>query len=544
MNRTAFVQLISGAVKRAAVAFVLIGAGLVLALASISSIDTNANTTFNNISNAIANANGDDGGYYEPYIPPMPPVPDTHYASVVESAFLTAQDHPLSTFSVDVDTASYSSVRRHLHNGVNPPKQAVRIEEFVNYFDYDYPQPTGRHPFSVNIETATCPWRSGHQLVRIGLQARRVETDQNQPCNLLFLLDVSGSMFDDDKLPLVKASMRMLVRQLDKNDRIAIVVYAGASGLALPSTPANRRQEILSALDNLEAGGSTNGAAGIELAYKTATRNFIPGGVNRVILCTDGDFNVGASSQSDLLELIEKKARTGVFLNVLGFGSGGVNDATAELLADNGNGVYSYIDTAQEARKVLVKEIGSTLVTIAKDVKIQVDFNPAQVTAYRLIGYDNRRLADDDFKNDAKDAGDIGAGHSVTALYEVVPAGVPFESRHEPSKYQVMLTRPAPATASSELLTVRLRYKQPDGSKSVEFRKTAPTGVVKFSAAPADFRFAAAVTAFGLVLGKSKHAGKASLAWAARTARQSLGKDPHGYRREFVELSEIAAALQ
>jgi Ca-activated chloride channel family protein len=345
------------------------------------------------------------------------------YASITENPYRLTAREPLSTFGIDVDTASYANVRRFLNQGQLPPAGAVRIEELINYFSYDYPQPEWDLPFSVNAEVAGCPWHEGHRLVRIGLKGREIEVDDRPAGNLVFLLDVSGSMRAGNKLPLVKAALRLLVERLNSHDRIALVVYAGASGLALPSTPADQRETILSALDNLQAGGSTNGAEGIELAYQVARENFVPGGINRVILCTDGDFNVGATSDSELVRQIEDKAKTGVFLSVLGFGMGNYQDSKMQLLADKGNGNHAYIDSLGEARKVLVEEMAGTLLTIAKDVKIQVDFNPAHVAAYRLIGYENRMLKAEDFRDDTKDAGEIGAGHTVTALYEIIPPG-------------------------------------------------------------------------------------------------------------------------
>ena len=345
------------------------------------------------------------------------------YGNIEENPFLAAASNPLSTFSIDVDTASYSNVRRFIENGSLPPKDAVRIEEMINYFSYDYPQPNDNLPFSVNLDAASCPWAPAHRLVRIGLKGREMPNEKRPASNLVFLLDVSGSMMPANRLPLVKQAMRLLVEKLGENDRVAIVVYSGASGLALPSTTGDHKEQILSALENLEAGGSTNGAQGIDLAYQTAAEHFIKGGVNRVILATDGDFNVGTTSEGDLIRLIQEKAKGGVFLSVLGVGDDNLNDSMMQKLADKGNGNYAYLDSLEEARKVLVQQINGTLVTIAKDVKIQVEFNPARVASYRLIGYEKRILRKEDFNNDKIDAGEIGAGHTVTALYEVVPAG-------------------------------------------------------------------------------------------------------------------------
>ncbi len=452
---------------------------------------------------------------------------------------------PLSTFSIDVDTASYAIVRRFLGGGSLPPAGAVRIEELINYFDYDYaPPPEGSTPFAVHVEIAGCPWNAGHRLARIGLKGREVDFAQRPPGNLVFLLDVSGSMRDENKLPYVKEAMRMLVDRLGENDRVAIVVYAGKSGLVLPSMTADQRQVILSAIDHLEAGGSTNGGEGIRLAYDTATQYLVAGGTNRVILCTDGDFNVGTTSESELVDLIEAKAKGGVFLSVAGFGRGNYNDSTMEKLADKGNGNYAYIDTLAEARKVFVEQLAGTLLTIAKDVKIQVDFNPAKVAGYRLIGYENRTLRAEDFKDDAKDAGEIGAGHEVTALYELVPAGqaVPADDV-EPSRYQTPgdLTE---AAGGSDSITVRLRYKEPDGDVSRPLAGAATDAGGTFDGASADFRWAAAVAQFGLLLRNSKHAGEANWASTREIAQGGVGEDRNGYRAEFLRLVEAAARLR
>lgn len=465
------------------------------------------------------------------------------YDHVVDNDFLSPRSAPLSTFSIDVDTASYANVRRFLNAGQSPPPGAVRIEECVNYFRYAYPEPQGEVPFSVNVDVAGCPWTPKHRLVRIGLHGREIPFDQRPASNLVFLMDVSGSMHSSDKLPLVKSALRLLVEQLHENDRVAIVVYAGASGLVLPSTTGDRKAEILAALDRLEAGGSTNGGAGIELAYRTALEHFVPGGTNRVVLCTDGDFNVGVTNQSELVPLIEEKARSGVFLSVLGFGTGNYQDSTMEKLADKGNGNYAYLDTLREARKVLVEQAAGTLLTIAKDVKIQVDFNPAQVVAYRLVGYENRLLKAEDFQDDKKDAGEIGAGHTVTAFYEVVPVGVPIDLPGvDPSKYQPT-TAPAEGAASDELLTVRLRYKQPDGDTSREIRVPLKDAGTTFDDASSDFQFAAAVAEFGLLLRNSPHKGQSNWPHVLEVAGAVLGSDPEGYRKEFVELAKQAAGL-
>jgi Ca-activated chloride channel family protein len=440
------------------------------------------------------------------------------YHHIADNAFLAVADTPLSTFSIDVDTASYANVRRFLRDRQLPPKDAVRIEELVNYFHYDYAAPEDGTPFSVTSHVAPCPWNDAHRLVLLGLQARRLPEGQIPRRNLVFLLDVSGSMDDPRKLPLVKQAMGLLVDQLTEQDRISIVVYAGASGLVLPPTPGDRKGEIRSALGSLHAGGSTAGGAGLQLAYATAREAFIEGGVNRVVLATDGDFNVGVTSEGGLTRLIERERKTGVSLSVLGFGMGNLKDSTMEILADKGDGNYAYVDSLEEARKVLVTEAASTLVTVAKDVKLQVEFNPAAVKAYRLIGYENRVLADADFDDDATDAGDIGAGHSVTALYEVVPA----------------------AATTDELMTVKLRYKEPDGEASRLLSVAVKDGPQTEST---DVRFAAAVAAFGMLLRDSEHKGTATYAAVLELARQGKGQDSDGYRSEFIQLIESARAL-
>ncbi len=464
------------------------------------------------------------------------------YERIVENPFVRVLDDPLSTFSIDVDTASYANVRRFLNEGRLPPADAVRIEELVNYFTYAYPPPAGPDPFSVTTEVAACPWTPAHKLVRIGLKGRAITSWEPKEKNLVFLIDVSGSMNDAAKLPLLKRSMRLLVENLNESDRVAIAVYAGASGLVLPATPCDRKETILAAIEELSAGGSTNGGEGIELAYWVARRNFIEGGINRVILATDGDFNVGVTDRDDLIELIERKAKSGIFLSVLGFGTGNLKDATMEQLADHGNGNYGYIDSLQEARKVLVREGGATLETIAKDVKIQVEFNPAEVAAFRLIGYENRVLAHRDFNDDTKDAGEIGAGHTVTALYEVVPVGVPLDVAAgdvDDLKYQEP-GAPSGAAWSGELMTVKLRYKRPDGDVSVPF--DVP---VRDERRPPseDFRFAAAVAAFGMTLRDSAHRGGIGFDAVYDLAVQGAGPDPFGYRSEFLRLVQRAGEL-
>lgn len=471
------------------------------------------------------------------------------YDHFVENPFQRVTQHPLSTFSIDVDTASYSNVRRFLTQGQLPPKGAVRIEELVNYFSYDYPAPQKDVPFSASIEVAACPWAPEHRLARIGLKGKEIPRAERPVSNLVFLIDVSGSMQTPNKLPLVREGLKLLVRQLGENDRVAIVVYAGATGLVLPSTTGDNQQTILSAIDNLQAGGSTNGGAGIQLAYQTAVENFIQHGTNRVILCTDGDFNVGVTSQDDLVRLIEEKSKSKVFLTVLGFGMGNYKDSTLEKLADKGNGHYAYIDTLGEARKLFVEEMQGTLITIAKDVKIQVEFNPARIATYRLIGYENRVLAAEDFNDDKKDAGEIGAGHTVTALYELVPAGVNVETASldvagvDPLKYQKPSVA-SDAAATDELLTLKLRYKLPEADESRLIEFPAVDRGLKIAEASRDFVWAASVAEFGLILRESSHKGNATLPSVLELAESAKGPDTNGYRAEFIQLVRTASELQ
>jgi len=466
------------------------------------------------------------------------------YARIDESGFRRTAQAPLSTFSIDVDTAAYANVRRFLTGGALPPADAVRIEELINYFAYRDAPPRDGEPFAVHAETFVCPWQPQHELVRIGLKAREIDASARPEANLVFLLDVSGSMSDPNKLPLVKRSLELLVDQLNPRDRVAIVVYAGASGLVLEPTRGDERARILSALEHLEAGGSTNGGEGIELAYALAQAGHRPGVASRVILATDGDFNVGVTSEGELTRLVEKKARGGVFLSVLGFGMGNYKDSMLEKLADRGNGNYAYIDTQNEARKALVEQLSGTLITVAKDVKIQVEWNPALVSAYRLIGYENRVLADEDFLDDAKDAGEIGAGHHVTALYEVVPAGVPAPGgKVEPLRYQTARA-PRDAAFGTELATVKLRWKAPDGDESKPLAVAVAAGVTPLAEASADARFAAAVAAFGMLLRDSEHRGNASFDEVVALAQPALRDDPHGLRAEFVSLVRTAQRLK
>jgi Ca-activated chloride channel family protein len=462
------------------------------------------------------------------------------YDHIKDNGFRRVADAPLSTFSIDVDTASYANVRRFLNEQTMPPADAVRVEELVNYFHFAYTESTERAPFGVTTEVAPCPWNGKHTLALIGLQARRMADAKVPPRNLVFLLDVSGSMQPWNRLPLVKSAMRMLVQTLRPEDRVAIVVYAGASGLALPSTAGDRRERIENAIERLQAGGSTNGAAGIRLAYDIAQEHFVKGGINRVILATDGDFNIGVTSQGELIRLIEEKRDSGVFLSVLGVGDDNLKDSTMEKLADEGNGNYSYLDTIGEARRVLIAEAGATLVTVAKDVKIQVEFNPAVVGAYRLVGYEDRLLRSEDFNDDKKDAGEMGAGHSVTALYELVPPGEAVETATvDPLKYQ-QPARPASGADRSELMTVKVRYKDPSGDTSrlltVPVRNAAPRLTPNLG-------FAASVAEFGMLLRASPFKGDASWDEALKLARTYRGDDPDGYRAEFARLVDLASGL-
>ena len=444
---------------------------------------------------------------------------------------------------MDVDTASYANTRRFLRDGTLPPQDAVRVEELINYFHYDYPAPTGRSPFSVHTEVGPSPWNAALKLVRVALQTQPI-ADANVPArNLTFLLDVSGSMDSENKLPLLIQAMGLLVDQLRPQDRIAVVVYAGTTGIVLSSTPGSKKREIKSALATLSAGGSTNGAAGIQLAYDQARANFIDKGINRVILCTDGDFNVGLTSEGELTRLIEDERKHDVFLTVLGFGMGNLKDSTMEKLADRGNGNYAYIDSIEEARKVLVKEAGATLVTVAKDVKLQVEFNPQTVAGYRLIGYENRMLAAQDFNDDKKDAGEVGAGHAVTALYEVVPAGVAVPAaKVDKMKYQIPPATPGQAAA--ELMTVKVRYKAPTGTASQLFSQAIQSSSATLEQTSVDFRWAAAVAGYGMLLHQSPERGALTWLQVKAIAKGALGADKEGYRKEMLELVDIASKLQ
>jgi Ca-activated chloride channel family protein len=458
------------------------------------------------------------------------------YSSIAENTFADVRLHPRSTFSIDVDRASYSNVRRFVMTEHRlPPIDAVRIEELINYFPYTYGEPKGSDPVAVHTEVTSAPWNSQHHLVRIGLQTRRVPLANLPPNNLVFLIDVSGSMNDPVKLPLVQRSLRLLVNELRPIDRVAIVVYAGAAGLVLPSTPASDRERILAAIEQLQAGGSTAGGAGIRLAYEVAKQHHQPEGNNRIILATDGDFNVGVSSTSELVRLVEEKRAQGTFLTILGFGMGNLKDGRLEQLADKGNGNYAYVDDLMEARKVLVQELGGTLVTVAKDVKLQVEFNPRLVSGYRLIGYENRLLRDEDFDDDAKDAGEMGAGHAVTALYEVIPIGSPTADsirRASPLRYQQQRGATS-AARRDELLFVSLRYKLPTSAASRLMRHTVAD---RRQRASTEMTFAAAVAGYGMLLRGSKHARSMSLEGVRELAQSSLGSDPDGYRKGFIQL--------
>ena len=466
------------------------------------------------------------------------------YGRIQENGFKSVADTPLSTFSIDVDPASYSNMRRFINRGELPPADAIRTEELVNYFSYDYPKPTGDDPVKITVEAGTCTWNTAHRLVRIGLKAKEIPTEQLPTSNLVFLVDVSGSMWGANRLDLVKSSLKLLVNNLRNKDKVAIVTYAGSAGVKLEATSGGDKQKIREAIDELTAGGSTAGGAGIHLAYQIAKKNFISDGNNRIILCSDGDFNVGVSSAEGLEQLIEKERKSGVHLTVLGYGMGNYKDRKIQVLAEKGNGNHAYIDNLQEANRVLVGEFGATLHTVAKDVKLQVEFNPSQVQAYRLIGYESRLLKDEDFNNDAKDAGDMGAGHTVTAFYEVIPAGVKNEyvGKVDDLKYQKKEKMTLKPTGSDELLTVKLRYKAPD--KDVSRKMELPFVDNKGDSVSSDFRFASAVAMFGQLLRDSDFKGTADYDKVIKLAKQGLNNDERGYRREFIRLVEAAKGLE
>jgi Ca-activated chloride channel family protein len=460
------------------------------------------------------------------------------YDGIQENIFHEAMRNPLSTFSIDVDAASYSNMRRFINNGQRPPKDAVRIEEMVNYFDYDYSQPKNDHPFNIITEISTAPWNQKHKLVHIGLQGKIIPTENLPPSNLVFLIDVSGSMDAPNKLPLLKSSFKMLVNELREKDHVSIVVYAGAAGLVLEPTSGAEKKKIMEAFDKLQAGGSTAGGAGINLAYAVAREHFKKDGNNRVILATDGDFNIGASSNGEMERLIEEKRKDGVFLTVLGFGMGNYKDSKMEILADKGNGNYAYIDNITEAKKVLVNEFGGTLFTIAKDVKLQIEFNPTKVKAYRLIGYENRVLKNEDFNNDKKDAGELGSGHTVTALYEIIPVGVESEFlKIDELKYQTTKIVPA-ASKSDELMTVKFRYKKPNEDVSKLIVHPLIDNQVALSKTSNDFRWSASVAAFGMLLRESEFIRDFSYDQVVQLAQASKGEDKEGYRIEFINMAK------
>ncbi|ASU36485.1 vWA domain-containing protein [Mucilaginibacter xinganensis] len=476
---------------------------------------------------------------------PMPlRVTDESYKGMAENGFTNVKTSPLSTFSVDVDAASYSNIRRFINNGELPPADAVRIEEMINYFHYNLPGPINNDPVAIHTELSSAPWNSKHRLLRIGLKAKTIESKNLPPSNLVFLIDVSGSMDEPNKLPLVKASMKMLADQLRAKDKVAIVVYAGNAGLVLPSTSGDKKLTIKSAIDNLNAGGSTAGGEGIKLAYKIAKENFMPKGNNRIIMATDGDFNVGASSDGDMEQLITKERASNVAISIMGFGMGNYKDSKMETLADKGNGNYAYIDNVTEAHKALVSEFGGTLFTVAKDVKLQIEFNPAKVQAYRLLGYEDRMLNKEDFNNDKKDAGDIGSGHSVTALYEIVPAGIKddYAGNVDSLKYQKSIPE-ATSNGNAEMVTIKFRYKEPESAASKMSLVTLNDSPEELKTTSADFRFAAAVAEFGMLLRESEFKQRSTFAQVISLAKGAKDKDEEGYRSEFIRLAESAKLL-
>lgn len=476
--------------------------------------------------------------HHQPYQDPN----TESYAGIAENGYKDPLKAPYSTFSIDVDNASYSNVRRFINLGQEVPADAVRIEEMINYFKYDYPKATGEHPFSVYTEAGICPWNKNHYLLHVGLRGKDIDKSELPPSNLVFLIDVSGSMNQPNKLPLLKSAFGLLVSELRATDRVAMVVYAGAAGVVLESTPGNNKEAIMQALDNLQAGGSTAGGAGLTLAYRIAEKNFIKGGNNRIILATDGDFNVGVSDNVSMEKLVEEKRGLGVYMTVLGFGMGNIKDDKMEIIADKGNGNYAYIDNIQEARRVLVQEFGGTLFTIAKDVKFQIEFNPAYVKSYRLVGYENRLLADEDFNDDTKDAGEMGAGHTVTALYEIIPAGSDETGFPivDPLRYQTgrgeREVRAPLQDSPNELCNIKLRYKDPEELTSKMFSKTVGTGIKKAGETTDRYRFSAAVAAFGMILRNSSYKGTATVADVVTLASGARGTDPDGYRAEFIRL--------
>ena len=498
-------------------------------------IITSKNEIYKNLSEKEVNKKLNQLNPYQPE-----PINDEDYESFVENAFESPKTAPLSTFSIDVDNASYTNVRRMINNGQKVPKDAVRVEEMVNFFKYNYAQPNDQHPFAIQTELSHSPWNTDTKILKIGLQGKNIPTLDLPASNLVFLIDVSGSMSAANKLPLLKQSMKILVNELRAKDKVSIVVYAGAAGLVLPPTSGDEKETINTALEQLNAGGSTAGGEGITLAYKIAAENFIKGGNNRVLLATDGDFNVGSSSNADMENLIEEKRKSGVFLTCLGYGMGNYKDSKMEILANKGNGNYAYIDTIQEANRFLGKEFKGSMFAIAKDVKIQIEFNPNQVKAYRLIGYENRKLRPEDFKNDAIDAGELGSNHSVTALYEIIPAGSKSKFYTEADELKYTTTTPTENKYTNELATIKFRYKKPDGDQSIEMVQTIENKSILLQNASDDFKFSNAVAWFGLKLRDSKLIANSSSKDIIALAKQGLSNDSEGYKAEFIRLVEAA----
>lgn len=522
---------------------------LVLAMGAYSLLSVKINSAVESVGSQIASPFPMMAAREAPQSARMAPSPSAQpqrlnteeYDSIVENRFMDVAMSPLSTLSIDVDTASYANVRRMIEAGRLPPKGAVRLEEMINYFGYQYPEPEGDVPLAFTTELADCPWAEEHDLLLVGIQAQQIALEALPSNNLVFLIDVSGSMNSPDKLPLLVSALRLLVGELRREDRVAIVVYAGAAGLVLPSTPGTDKAQILAALDRLRAGGSTAGAAGIELAYRVAEKHFDPAANSRVILATDGDFNVGLSSQSELVSLIKKKRKSGIYLTVLGFGGGNYSDARMERLANQGNGNYAYIDSLMEAQKVLVTELGGTLATVADDVKIQIEFNPAEVASYRLLGYENRVLRDEDFADDTKDAGELGAGHQVTVLYELVPAGAGAQDGGRLTYQTSQLS--SEALTSGDLATIHFRYKLPGESASQRYTQPIPADAVAVSATSDNFRFASAVAAWGMLLRDFQFLGTATYKDVIDLAQTARGDDPFGYRAEFLQLARTSQSL-
>ncbi len=482
------------------------------------------------------------------YAPPPSPIDNTQfynssieeYKKVAENDFMNVQASPLSTMSIDVDRASYANVRRYIQSGQLPPADAVRVEEMINYFNYNYPAPTNDDPIAINTTLTDCPWKKEHKLLKIGMQAKKISYGKLPASNLVFLIDVSGSMYSQDKLPLLISSMKLLVNNLRNEDRVSIVTYAGNAGVVLPSTPGSKKEKIIAALENLTAGGSTAGAQGILTAYKVAQENFIRGGNNRIILSTDGDFNVGVSSDNELEELITKEREKGIFLSCLGFGTGNFKDAKMEMLADKGNGNYSYIDNIDEGKKTLVNEFGGTLFTIAKDVKAQIEFNLTKVQSYRLVGYENRMLNAEDFKDDKKDAGELGAGHTVTFIYEIIPTGIYDKSVRKVDELKYRNIEESVDFFTSELATIKFRYKKADGNRSTEMAHTIRDNTLSIGEANEDTRFAYSVALFGMILKNSNFKGNGTIQDVLDLAKNSKGEDEDGYRAEFIKLVKDA----